>query len=81
MDLNTYISDTNARRLLAEEVGTSTGYLWQMATGWRGKRASRIMAIAIERATNGAVTRQELRPDIWEPGSVGRDASAKGLNK
>lgn len=67
MDLNTYIADTNARRLLAEEVGSSPGYLWQIATAWRGKRASRIMAIAIERATDGAVTRQELRPDIWGP--------------
>lgn len=67
MSLHTYIADTDARRRLAEAVGTSPEYLWQMATGWRGKRASRVMALAIERATNGTVTRQELRPDIWPP--------------
>lgn len=67
MDLNTYIADTDARRRLAGAVGTSPEYLWQLATGWRGKRASRVMAIAIERETDGAVTRQDLRPDIWPP--------------
>lgn len=67
MDLKTYIKDTAARRRLAETVGTSYDYLWQLATGWRGRRPSRITAFAIERATDGAVTRQELRPDIWPP--------------
>jgi DNA-binding transcriptional regulator YdaS (Cro superfamily) len=65
VNLHTYIEDTSVRRQLADDVGTSPEYLWQMAVGWRGKRASRVMAIAIERATNGAVTRQDLRPDIW----------------
>lgn len=67
MDLKTYIKDTAARRLLAETVGTSPDYLWQLANNWRGRRPSRITTLAIERATNGVVTRQELRPDIWGP--------------
>lgn len=65
MELSDYISDMGQRRLLADEVGTVPDYLWQIASGWRGKRPSRVMALAIERATNGAVTRYDLRPDIF----------------
>ena len=66
MDLLQYISDTERRRQLAEDVGTSPDYLWQMATSWRGKRPSRLMAKAIESATKGEVTAVSLRPDLFE---------------
>lgn len=63
MDLHTYISDMARRATLASDAGTSTDYLWQVATGRR--RASHLLAAAIERATHGAVSRTDLRPDIW----------------
>lgn len=75
MDLKTYISDTAVRRALSEQVGTSPEYLWQLAERWRGRRPSRVMALAIERATDGAVTRQDLRPDIWPPEQEASDAA------
>lgn len=65
MLLSEYIADANRRASLAEEVGASASYLWQVATGWRGKRASPELAKKIEIATGGAVTRVSLRPDIW----------------
>lgn len=49
MDLLTYISDMSRRAALAEACGTSPEYLWQIATGWRGKRPSPKLAFAIER--------------------------------
>jgi len=61
-----YISDCHRRAQLAEAVGCSPDYLWQVATGWRGKRASPDLAKKIEVATSGAVTRASLRPDIWD---------------
>jgi DNA-binding transcriptional regulator YdaS (Cro superfamily) len=64
MDLVSYISDIDKRRALARLIGTSPVYLWQMATGWRGKRPSEDMAVSIERATNRAVRCESLRPDI-----------------
>ncbi|MFC6351257.1 hypothetical protein H7691_06605 [Stenotrophomonas sp. CW117] len=51
MDLTTYISDMARRKALADACGTDPNYLWQIATGWRGKRASPAMAEKIERAT------------------------------
>lgn len=65
MELIDYIADTQRRHALAQEIGTSRDYLWQMATSWRGKRPSRLMALAIERATDGKVKARNLRPDLF----------------
>lgn len=43
---------------------TTRAYLRMIAYGY--KTASAEMAAGIERATNGAVTRQLLRPDDWK---------------
>lgn len=43
--------------------GTTRGYLRQIA--YSNKIASPEVASAIERETDGVVTRQELRPDDW----------------
>lgn len=51
------------RSKVAEEIGTSDQYLYQIETGRR--RASRLMALAIERATAGAVAAHQLRPDLY----------------
>ena len=48
---------------VAESVGTSDQYLYQIET--RRRLAGRVLAIAIERATGGGVTRQHLRPDVF----------------
>ena len=49
---------------LADAAGVS-----QSAIAWALKRgrAGTTLAIAIERATKGKVTRSMLRPDIWPP--------------
>lgn len=51
------------RLALAAQAGTSVGYLWQLAGKHRD--ASPKLALAIERATQGTVTRAMLRPDLW----------------
>lgn len=51
MDLATYISDPGRRASLAQACDTSPDYLWQIATGWRGKRASPRLAERIELET------------------------------
>lgn len=67
MKLSTYITNWDDRERLAKAVGSSAHYIYQIETGWRGRQASPRLAQAIERATAGAVTRQDLRPDIWPP--------------
>lgn len=69
MDLLAYISDMGRRVELARQVRKNRVYLWQVATGRR--RASTELAIEIERATAGEVTKESLRPDVWSaPASV-----------
>ena len=52
-----------ARRALALRVGTNLAYMYQIANGDR--QASPQLANRIHQATNGAVRREELRPDIY----------------
>lgn len=49
---------------LAAVLKTSTDYLRQVFNGYRTVSAKR--AIAIDKATSGAVTRAELLPDIFQ---------------
>jgi DNA-binding transcriptional regulator YdaS (Cro superfamily) len=63
MKLSDYFVDVNAREALARDLGASPDYLYQIATNRR--QASPALAIKIETATNGAVTRADLRPDLW----------------
>jgi hypothetical protein len=69
MDLQTFISDAERKARLAEATKASPGYLWQIATGWRGKRASPELAQAIERESAAIgpepVSKSSLRPDLW----------------
>lgn len=66
MDLKSFIADEGRRAALVSALGTSDGYLWQLATGWRGRRPSAEFALRIEAATGGVVARAELRPDLWD---------------
>lgn len=52
------------RAVVAEAIGTSDQYLYQIESGRR--QASRLMASAIERETGGQVTRHQLRPDLFQ---------------
>lgn len=72
MDLQTYIADPARKAALALACGTTPQYLWQIATGWRGKRAGHELAKRIEQATNGEVTRHDLRPDIFGLAPIAR---------
>lgn len=61
---------------LAKEIGVSKSYLSQMASG--AAPISPARAVAIERATNGMVTRRDLRPHDWAsiwPELMERDAA------
>jgi DNA-binding transcriptional regulator YdaS (Cro superfamily) len=73
MDLLSYIADDSRKTALALAVGKSPAYLWQVASGWRGKRASPELAQAIEVATAGEVRCDETRPDLqWMRGADGK---------
>jgi DNA-binding transcriptional regulator YdaS (Cro superfamily) len=66
------------RRQVAGIVGSSDAYLWQLETGRR--RASRWLAEAIERATNGAVTCWQLRPDLFTPPATANEVVPGALD-
>lgn len=70
MDLRTWTKKTPIaeRRRVAKAAGTSVDYLMQLAGNHR--RPSWELAVRIEEATDGDVTRDTLRPDIWPPESV-----------
>jgi len=55
------------RRALARALKTSVPYLYQIAYGYR--QSGPVMAKAIEKATEGAVKRHDLRPDIFDKAS------------
>lgn len=53
------------RRALAAKCSTNPDYLWQVANGWRGRKAGIDLCKRIEEATEGQVTRYDLRPDVF----------------
>ena len=79
MDILTFISDPARKQRLAAATAKSEGYLWQIATNWRGKRASPELALAIERESGligpEAVFKGTLRPDLW-PGELSLPSAA-----
>lgn len=64
--LRAYLNSLPKRGSLAfaKECGVNPIYLNQLANGRR--QVSAVLCCAIERITNGAVTRQALRPDDWQ---------------
>lgn len=63
------------RRAFAKRVGTSYEYL--LALGYGFRVASVEMAVKLEQATHGLVTREELRPDVeWASFAPRRAPSA-----
>lgn len=50
------------RKAIADQVGTSVAYLWQIA--YEQRRCAESMAIEIEKASRRAVLVEDLRPDV-----------------
>lgn len=64
MKLSLYLSaDRGRTSSLASAIGMSAAFVSQMASGVR--TVSPATAVLIERATEGAVTRRDLRPHDW----------------
>jgi DNA-binding transcriptional regulator YdaS (Cro superfamily) len=65
MDLKTYLStlERGGPSRLAEVLDVSISFLSQMAAGTSAISPAR--CVAIEKATQGMVTRKDLRPDDW----------------
>jgi len=66
MDLAIYLRDRARAKALAKAVGTSTDYLYQIATGRRNASVGNgSLCERIEAATKGLVSRYDLRPDVY----------------
>lgn len=64
MELHTYIKENPGSGVkISTLLGVSPSYFSQMCTGHRP--ISPATCVAIEQATKGAVSRQDLRPDDW----------------
>jgi len=78
MLLAEYLADNGiSQSELARRVGVSQGMVWQWLNGRRRIAAEKVLVI--ERATDGLVTRQELRPDLYpaDAPAVGQKASVR----
>lgn len=62
MNLKTYL-ETRSQTELANTLGVTQGAVWQWANGLTAVSPER--CTAIERATEGQVTRRDLRPKDW----------------
>jgi DNA-binding transcriptional regulator YdaS (Cro superfamily) len=65
MDLQTFFLTTGRRQELADRLAVSPNYLWQIATGYHGRKPSPKLAKRIHEETLGVVTLESLRPDVW----------------
>lgn len=68
MELKTYC-EQHGQTTLANLLGVTQGAVWQWLNGYQRITAER--AIEIERVTQGAVSKHELRPDVFGPKSDG----------
>ena len=67
MDLRRYFLGLSAqeKRDFAARADTGKMYLHQLISAKSGRRPSPRMCKKLHQASDGAVTLQELRPDIW----------------
>lgn len=68
------VEASGGRSNLAKALGVSTVFINDMIHGKKPVPASR--CIAIERVTDGAVTRYELRPDVFGEAPAGKNKGA-----
>lgn len=68
MDLRTYLDalPRGGIAAFAQKVGISTVYLQQLAARQDGRKPSPELSVQIETASEGHVTRKNLRPDDWQ---------------
>jgi DNA-binding transcriptional regulator YdaS (Cro superfamily) len=69
MNLHDYLSRPGALSVseLAKSIGApDPAQVRQWRHGYNGRKPDAPYCVAIEQATNGAVTRQDLRPDDWQ---------------
>lgn len=64
MNLRDYLDKHGEKTKLAIEIGAQAQLVWQWAAGVRVVPIGR--CYAIEQATNGVVTRRDLRPNDWQ---------------
>lgn len=64
MNLDTYLAKSGTSAALAAKIGVTPGFVSQWRSGHRPIPIER--CVEIEAATDGLVTRQELRPDDWQ---------------
>lgn len=73
MDLKTYFEKTDvAQTELARKIGVTPGMVWQWVHSHRPIAAENVLKI--EKATEGKVSRHELRPDLY-PREIARAAA------
>lgn len=63
MNLADYLTAHGSQTELARRLGAQPQLVWQWSKGVRKVPIER--CVPIERATNGVVTRKDLRPDDW----------------
>ncbi len=64
MQLNEYLeSESVSQTELAQRLGVTQGMVWQWLRGVRRISAEKVLAI--ESATDGKVSRHEIRPDLY----------------
>jgi DNA-binding transcriptional regulator YdaS (Cro superfamily) len=64
VQLHDYLkSEEVSQAELARRLGVTQGMVWQWLKGVRRVSAEKVLAL--EEATNGKVTRHEIRPDIY----------------
>ena len=77
MNLKEYLSKRGSTADLARKIAAQPQLVWQWSTGVRPVPVER--CVPIERATEGAVTRKDLRPNDWAeiwPELAGTSATA-----
>lgn len=64
MDLRTYVEQHGGQTEFARRLGVTQGLVWQWLEG--KTKVTPVKAKLIEELTDGAVSRHELRPDVFD---------------
>lgn len=80
MDLRTYLDSLprGGSTAIAERLRISHVYLYQLAARQGGRKPSPELCVSIDRETDGAVRRWDLRPEDWHliwPELIGVDGA------
>lgn len=65
MNLRAYLEKNGGQTAFAKKLKVSQGLVWQWLNGETRITAER--AVQIEAVTDGLITRNELRPDLYAP--------------